>query len=55
MHPDGIIAWGRVFAGLKEAGYQGTLLFEDGRGEDPQQWIRYTAGFPDAFAARYGS
>ena len=54
MHVDGIIAWGEVFAGLKEVGYEGTFLFEDGRGEDPGEWIRHTADFPRAFEARYG-
>ena len=54
MHAKGLIAWEEVFAGLKGAGYEGTLLFEDGRGEDLAEWVRHTADFPSKFEARYG-
>ena len=55
MHPDGIILWDEVFAALKEIGYTGELIFEDGRGEDPEEWTRLTAAFPQEFIRRYGS
>jgi len=54
MHPEGIIEWGEVFAALKAIGYQGVFLFEDGRGEEPEQWVRLAAAFPKNFVARYG-
>ncbi len=54
MHPDGIIAWGEVFDALKAINYRGVFLFEDGRGENPQEWIRLAAEFPRNFTARYG-
>ena len=54
MHEDGIIQWGEVFAALRDMSYKGELLFEDGRGEDPEEWIRLTAAFPQAFFERYG-
>ena len=54
LHPDGIIEWGEIFAALKEIGYSGELVFEDGRGEDPEQWTRMTAAFPQAFVQKYG-
>lgn len=54
MHPDGIIEWGEVFAALKAINYRGVFLFEDGRGEEPGQWIRQVAAFPKNFVARYG-
>ncbi len=54
MHPDGIIEWGEVFAALKAINYRGVFLFEDGRGEEPEQWVRQTASFPKNFVARYG-
>jgi len=54
MHPDGIIEWGEVFAAIKAINYRGVFLFEDGRGEEPEQWIRQTAAFPKNFIARYG-
>jgi sugar phosphate isomerase/epimerase len=54
MHPDGIIEWGEVFAALKAINYKGVFLFEDGRGEEPEQWIRLAAAFPKNFVARYG-
>ncbi len=54
LHPEGIIEWGEIFAALKEIGYPGELIFEDGRGEDPEQWARMTAAFPQAFVRKYG-
>ncbi|MFC1635253.1 sugar phosphate isomerase/epimerase family protein [Planctomycetota bacterium] len=54
MHPDGIIEWGEVFAALKAIDYRGVFLFEDGRGEQPEEWTRLAATFPDNFVARYG-
>jgi sugar phosphate isomerase/epimerase len=54
MHKDGIIEWGEVFLGLKDIGYTGELIFEDGRGEDPEDWIRHTADFPKTFMQKYG-
>jgi len=53
LHEDGIVEWGEVVAGLKEIGYRGTLVFEDGRGENPEEWVRATGEFPGKFAARY--
>ena len=54
MHPDGIIEWGEVFAALKAVDYRGIFLFEDGRGENPEQWVRLAGEFPANFVARYG-
>lgn len=54
MHRDGIIEWGEVFTALKAIDYRGVFLFEDGRGEEPEQWIRHAAAFPKNFIARYG-
>ena len=54
MHPDGIIRWDEVFAGLKAIDYRGAFLFEDGRGENPEEWTRLAAEFPKKFVARYG-
>ena len=54
MHPDGIVEWGEVFAALKAIDYRGTFLFEDGRGENPEQWVRLAGAFPRNFVARYG-
>ncbi|MFC1605043.1 sugar phosphate isomerase/epimerase family protein [Planctomycetota bacterium] len=54
MHPDGIIEWGEVFAAIKAIGYRGVFLLEDGRGENPEQWVRLAAAFPKNFVARYG-
>ncbi|MHC4628050.1 MAG: sugar phosphate isomerase/epimerase family protein [Planctomycetota bacterium] len=54
MHPDGIIEWREVFAALKAINYRGIFLFEDGRGENPEQWVRLAGGFPKNFVARYG-
>ena len=53
LHPDGIIRWQEVFRGLKESDYQGVFLFEDGRGEEPKEWVRMTGAFPGAFFKRY--
>jgi sugar phosphate isomerase/epimerase len=53
LHPDGIIRWDEVFAGLKAINYRGVFLFEDGRGENPEEWTRLAAEFPENFAARY--
>lgn len=54
MHHDGIIEWDEVFTALKAIDYRGVFLFEDGRGEEPEQWIRHAAAFPQNFIARYG-
>lgn len=54
MHPDGIIEWGEVFTALRAIDYKGVFLFEDGRGEQPEEWIRLAATFPENFVARYG-
>lgn len=53
MHPDGIIRWDEVFAGLKAVDYRGVFLFEDGRGENPDEWTKLAAEFPANFAAKY--
>lgn len=55
MHPDGIIEWGEVFAALKAIDYRGIFLFEDGRGENPKEWVHLAATFPQNFVTRYGS
>ena len=55
LHEEGIIEWGEVFAGLKDAGYQGALVFEDGRGENPEEWVKATGAFPAKFIFRYGT
>ena len=54
MHPDGIIEWGEVFTAIKAIDYRGIFLFEDGRGENPEQWVRLAGEFPRNFVARYG-
>lgn len=54
LHEEGLIEWCEVFAGLKDAGYQGVLLFEDGFGEDPEEWVRAVGEFPTKFVERYG-
>ncbi|UCE46469.1 MAG: sugar phosphate isomerase/epimerase [Phycisphaerales bacterium] len=54
MHPDGIIEWGEVFTAIKNIDYRGVFLFEDGRGENPEQWVRLAGEFPRNFVARYG-
>ena len=53
MHPEGIINWGEIFGALFEMKYSGDFIFEDGRGENPEEWIRYTAEFPATFVGRY--
>jgi len=53
MHPDGIIRWADTFAGIREIGYAGCLLFEDGRGENPEEWCALTGAFPESFVNRY--
>jgi sugar phosphate isomerase/epimerase len=53
MHPDGIIEWGEVFTALRAIDYRGIFLFEDGRGENPEQWVRLAGEFPRNFVARY--
>lgn len=53
MHPEGILCWDEVFAGLKAIDYPGVFLFEDGRGEDPDGWTRLAAEFPKNFVTRY--
>ena len=53
LHEDGIIEWGEIFAALKDINYQGELVFEDGRGENPEEWVRMTAEFPQTFVQRY--
>jgi sugar phosphate isomerase/epimerase len=54
MHPDGIIKWGEVMAGIKRMRYGGVILFEDGRGEDPDAWCAMTGAFPESFINMYG-
>jgi sugar phosphate isomerase/epimerase len=54
MHPDGLIEWGEVFAALKAIDYRGIFLFEDGRGENPEEWVHLAATFPQNFVSRYG-
>lgn len=54
MLPDGIIEWGEVFTALKAIDYRGVFLFEDGRGENPGQWVNLAAAFPKNFTERYG-
>ena len=53
MHRDGIIEWGEVFTALRAIDYRGVFLFEDGRGEEPEQWIGLAAEFAKNFIARY--
>lgn len=54
MHPEGIICWDEVFAGLKDIDYRAVFLFEDGRGENPDEWTRLAGEFPGNFVTRYG-
>jgi len=54
MHKNGIIEWGEVFAALSDIHYVGDFVFEDGRGEDPEEWIQHTADFPMKYVERYG-
>ncbi|MGD8236942.1 MAG: sugar phosphate isomerase/epimerase family protein [Armatimonadota bacterium] len=53
MHPNGTVEWGEILAGLRRLGYRGTLLFEDGRGEEPGEWVEMTGAFPENFVRRY--
>lgn len=53
MHKNGIIEWGEVFAALHDINYTSDFIFEDGRGEDPDEWIQHTADFPSAFTEKY--
>jgi sugar phosphate isomerase/epimerase len=53
MHEDGIIQWGELFRALHHIDYKGELLFEDGRGENPEEWLQMTADFPQAFVKQY--
>ncbi|MBC8229225.1 sugar phosphate isomerase/epimerase [bacterium] len=55
LHQDGIAEWGEIFAALKEINYRREFVFEDGRGENPEEWIQMTAAFPKAFVKRYGN
>ena len=55
LHEDGTIQWDEVFAALRDIDYKGELLFEDGRGENPEEWVQMTAAFPQAFVQRYRS
>lgn len=50
MHAQGLIRWVEVFAGLEAIGYSGGFVFEDGRGEDTEEWIRHAATFAERFA-----
>lgn len=54
LHKNGIVEWGEVFAALRDIGYKGELVFEDGRGENPEEWVRMTGAFPRVFVQRYG-
>ncbi|MDP6042356.1 MAG: sugar phosphate isomerase/epimerase family protein [Candidatus Latescibacteria bacterium] len=54
LHKSGIIEWGEIFAALKDINYTSDFVFEDGRGEDPDEWIQHTADFPETFTAKYG-
>ena len=53
LHKNGIVEWGEVFAALRYIGYKGELVFEDGRGENPQEWVSITGAFPQAFVRTY--
>ena len=54
LHENGIVEWGEVFAALRDINYKGELVFEDGRGENPEEWVRMTGEFPHTFVQRYG-
>ena len=47
------VVW-RNLPALKAIVYRGVFLFEDGRGENPEEWTRLAAKFPRSFVARYG-
>jgi sugar phosphate isomerase/epimerase len=53
LHNSGIVEWGEVFAALRDIGYRGELIFEDGRGENPEEWVKMTGTFPRIFVQRY--
>lgn len=53
LHKNGIVEWGEVFAALRDIGYKGELVFEDGRGENPEEWVGMTGAFPQAFVRTY--
>ena len=48
-----LIRWDELFAGLKAIDYPGVFLFEDGRGENPDEWTKLAAEFPTNLAAKY--
>ena len=54
LHKNGIVEWGEVFAALRDISYKGELVFEDGRGENPEEWVQMTGAFPRVFVQRYG-
>ena len=54
LHDDGLIHWDDVVTGLHDAGYTGDLVFEDGRGEDPDDWVSHVATFSKRYEERYG-
>ena len=54
LHDDGLIKWDDVLAGLDDAGYTGDLVFEDGRGEDSEDWVNHVATFPQRYEEKYG-
>ena len=54
LHKNGLIEWGEIFAALGDINYTGDFVFEDGRGEDPDDWIQHTADFPETFMQKYG-
>ena len=56
---DGNLQWAEVFGALKDIDYQGEFMFEalltpEGSLDRPEYVLAKTAGFPQAFAARYG-
>lgn len=53
LHSEGIIEWGEIFAAIKDINYKGEFVFEDGRGEDPEEWVQMTADFPKSFVQLY--
>jgi sugar phosphate isomerase/epimerase len=55
LHDEGIIEWDQIFAGLKDVDYRGVFLFEDGRGDNAEEWVRAVGEFPRKFIERYGA
>ena len=53
LHSNGIVEWEEVFAALRDIGYRGELIFEDGRGENSEEWVKMTGAFPRIFVQRY--